>query len=111
MEYPKKITLEDKEIFDDVVKAILSVLGDDAVKIILYGSVARGDNTWESDVDIAVLTKKYYDWSAQRKLYDDLWEYDLKYCTILFRVPAARISMFILVPHFSDVIFSICSRL
>jgi len=33
LEHPKRITLEDKEIFDDVVK------------IILYGSVARGDNT------------------------------------------------------------------
>ena len=39
------------------METILSVLGDDVVKIILYGSVARGDNTWESDVDIAVLTK------------------------------------------------------
>ena len=87
MELPKRITLDDKEIFDDVVKAILSVLGDDVVKIILYGSVARGDNTWESDVDIAVLTKKYYDWSAQRKLYDELWEYDLKYCTIFSIIP------------------------
>ena len=86
-ELPRKITLDDKEVFDEVVKAILSVLGDDVVKIILYGSVARGDNTWESDVDIAVLTKKYYDWSAQRKLYDDLWEYDLKYCTIFSIIP------------------------
>jgi len=87
LEHPKRITLEDKEIFDDVVKAILSVLGDDAVKIILYGSVARGDNTWESDVDIAVLTKKYYDWGAQRELYNDLWEYDLKYCTVFSIIP------------------------
>ena len=87
MELPKKITLEDKEIFDEVVKTILSVLGDNAVKIILYGSVARGDNTCGSDVDIAVLTKKNYDWTAQKKLYEDLWEYDLKYCTIFSIIP------------------------
>lgn len=86
-EHPKRITLEDKEIFDDVVQKILSVLGGDVVKIILYGSVARGDNTWESDVDIAVLTNKYYDWEAQRKLFEHLWEYDLKYCTIFSIIP------------------------
>ena len=55
MDHPERKTLEDKEMFDDIVRAILSVVGDDVVKIILYGSVARGDNTWESDVDIAVL--------------------------------------------------------
>ena len=44
MDYPARKTLADKEMFDDIVKAILSVMGDDAVKIILYGSVARGDN-------------------------------------------------------------------
>ena len=61
MGHPERKTLADKGMFDDIVRAILSVVGDDAVKIILYGSVARGDNTWESDVDIAVLTTKYYD--------------------------------------------------
>ena len=39
---PERKTLDDKEMFDDVVRAILSVIGDDAVKIILYGSVTRG---------------------------------------------------------------------
>ena len=88
LEQPKRISFEeDKKIFDDVVNGILSVMGDDAVKIILYGSVARGDNTWGSDVDIAVLTKKKYDWTAQKKLYEDLWEYDLKYCVIFSIIP------------------------
>ncbi len=32
-------------------------MGDDLVKIILYGSCARGDYTKDSDVDIALLTK------------------------------------------------------
>ena len=82
-EHPTRKTLNDKDMFDDIVKAILSVLGDDAVKIILYGSVARGDNTWESDVDIAVLTTKHYKWDT----FDDLWEYGLKYDTLFQIVP------------------------
>ena len=85
--YPEKKRADDKAMFDDVVNAILSVMGDDAVKIILYGSVARGDNTWESDVDIAVLTTKHYDWKARKELYDSLWEYDLKYDTLFSIVP------------------------
>ena len=32
-------------------------IGDEVEKIILYGSCARGENTEDSDVDIAVLTK------------------------------------------------------
>ena len=83
MEVPARKTLNDKAMFDDIVKAILSVVGDDAVKIILYGSVARGDNTWESDVDIAVLTEKPYKWDA----FDDLWEYGLKYDALFQIVP------------------------
>ncbi|MBQ7155077.1 MAG: nucleotidyltransferase domain-containing protein [Synergistaceae bacterium] len=83
MEHPARKTLDDKEMFDDIVKAILSVVGEDAVKIILYGSVARGDNTWESDVDIAVLTAKPYRWDA----FGDLWEYGLKYDTLFQITP------------------------
>ncbi len=58
--YPERKTLNDTEMFDDIVNGILSVMGDDVLKIILYGSVARGDNTWESDVDIAVITSRRY---------------------------------------------------
>lgn len=85
--YPDRKTLNDTEMFDDVVNGILSVMGDDVLKIILYGSVARGDNTWESDVDIAVITTRYYDWTAKRSLYDKLWEYDLKYDTLFQIIP------------------------
>ena len=74
-------------MFNDIINAILSIMGDDAVKIILYGSVARGDNTWDSDVDIAVLTSKYYDCRAMKELFNSLWEYDLKYDTIFSIVP------------------------
>lgn len=43
-----------KLVTDDVVKAVLSVT-DDVMKIILYGSQARGDNTEGSDIDILVV--------------------------------------------------------
>ena len=83
MEYPERKTLNDKEMFDDVVKAILSVMGGDAVKIILYGSVARGDNTWESDVDIAMIIRKELDRTTDKILTKAITQLDLKYDTVL----------------------------
>ena len=90
MEFPARKTLDYKEMFDDIVRAILSVVGDDTVKIILYGSIARGDNTWESDVDIAVLTEKLCKWDA----FEDLWEYGLKHDTLFHIVPIEAYEFF-----------------
>ena len=83
MEHPERKTLADKEMFDDIVRAILSVVGDDAVKIILYGSVARGDNTWESDVDIALVIHGELDRRTDRLLTKAVVEVDLKYDTVV----------------------------
>ena len=80
---PERKTLDDKEMFDDIVKAILSVMGDDAVRIILYGSVARGDNTPESDVDIAMIIRGELDRIADKELTRAVTELDLKYDTVL----------------------------
>ena len=43
------------EILNELVAGILEIMRPSAVQIILYGSVARGTDTEESDVDIAVL--------------------------------------------------------
>ena len=81
--YPEKKSVHDKAMFDDIVNAILSVMGDDAVKIILYGSVARGDNTWESDVDIAVLSSRKYNWREEEELDHVITPLDMRYDTLL----------------------------
>lgn len=80
---PCRKTLDDKEMFDDIVRAILYVIGDDAVRIILYGSVARGDNTSESDVDIAMVIRGELDRITDKKLTRAVTELDLKYDTVL----------------------------
>ena len=45
-----------QKVCKDAVEMILEEMGDAVEEIILYGSCARGENTEESDVDIAVLT-------------------------------------------------------
>ena len=44
-------------ILDELVEGILTIMHDELVAIILYGSVARGSATAESDVDIALIMK------------------------------------------------------
>ena len=42
-------------VLGELVEGILSILESQVIRIVLYGSVARGTNTAESDVDIALL--------------------------------------------------------
>ena len=52
-----RVSIENnRKMFDRVVDGVREIYGDSLDKIILYGSVARGTNTEESDVDIAVIT-------------------------------------------------------
>ncbi|HJC64580.1 MAG TPA: nucleotidyltransferase domain-containing protein [Candidatus Blautia merdavium] len=49
------------------------------VSIILYGSVARGTNTEESDVDIALIMHGKLDFDTEDKLSDFIVDMNLKY--------------------------------
>jgi len=46
-----------------------SLKHDEIEKVILYGSVARGDDTKDSDIDILILT---HDSSDKKKIKDDI---------------------------------------
>ena len=47
---------------------LLNIYGELLVRVVLYGSVARGTQTEDSDVDIAVLLKS----GATREMYDQM---------------------------------------
>lgn len=46
------------KIKKEIVKGILELSENNIDQIVLYGSVARGDNDTESDVDIAMIIKE-----------------------------------------------------
>ncbi len=48
-----------QEIFDRMIPGFRKIFGDVLYQIILYGSAARGDQTQESDVDIAAIVRSY----------------------------------------------------
>lgn len=43
-------------ILNEFTKRIEDYFGDSLIKVLLYGSYARGDNTDNSDIDIMILT-------------------------------------------------------
>lgn len=66
-------------ITNELVEGLIDLFNDRLVSIILYGSVARGTNTDESDVDIAIILKDAKNQSVQDKLVDFTLNLDLKY--------------------------------
>ena len=72
----------DKNILTELVNGILSVMENQVVSIILYGSVARGTNSRESDVDVAMLIHGTMDEQTEDKLSDFIVDMNLKYDTV-----------------------------
>lgn len=69
----------DHKIMIELVDGILEIMEKQLIRIVLYGSVARGTNTEESDVDIALLLKGVLDKDTEDKLSDLVVDMNLKY--------------------------------
>ncbi len=63
------------------------IYGDNIYKIIMYGSYARGEQTPDSDVDIAVLLKKGNTEEMHDKMVDVVVDYELDLAKTLSVVP------------------------
>ena len=68
---------------EELVEGLKNIFKDRLVSIVLYGSVARGTNTEESDIDIAIILKQKYDEECRDKVMDLAVDIDLKYDTVL----------------------------
>ena len=68
-----------EKILDELVTGILEIMKPFVVQIILYGSVARGTDTEESDVDVAVLIKGGLDKDMEDRISDFIVDMNLKY--------------------------------
>lgn len=69
----------DEKIMSELVKGILSIMEPRVVCIVLYGSVVRGTDTTESDVDVALIMKGNLDVDTEDKLSDLVVDMNLKY--------------------------------
>lgn len=64
-----------------------SIYGDDLEKIVLYGSYARGEETPESDVDIALVLKNDKNEKKHSDMINTVAEYELEQGLVLSVVP------------------------
>ena len=70
-------------VLGELVEGILSILESQVIRIVLYGSVARGTNTAESDFDIALLLNGNLSRETEDKLSDLIVDLNLKYDIVL----------------------------
>ena len=63
----------------DLVHGLTDIFSDNILSIILYGSVARNDNTDDSDIDIAIIVKNEMDNSTKERFIRWSAELDLRY--------------------------------
>ena len=66
-------------VYHELVEKLLGVFQDNAVRIVLYGSVARGTPRADSDVDIAVFVRSGIDAETEDRLSDVIVDLNLKY--------------------------------
>lgn len=84
----RKISGKIKTILDEVKQCLKKIYGDKLKGIILYGSYARGDFTDGSDIDLIILLEDMKEPMAEReKYFNDIWELDLKYDTVISIIP------------------------
>lgn len=67
------------EILEELSNGIVEIINSNIEKVILYGSVARGTNDKDSDVDIMVIVKNELDEFTEDKLSDFIVDMNLKY--------------------------------
>ena len=63
----------------DIVHGLVDIFSDNILKIILYGSVARNENTDESDIDIAIIIRNEMDDATKERSIRWSAELDLRY--------------------------------
>ncbi len=69
----------EKSEINELIEGIIAVIGKQVFSIILYGSVARGDHSDESDVDIAIILNDDLSPEAKDSLSDVIVDMNLKY--------------------------------
>ena len=69
----------DKQMVDELVAGLLKIVDEQLVSVILYGSVARGTASSESDIDVALLIKGSLSSVTENKLSDFIVDMNLKY--------------------------------
>lgn len=69
----------EQSTIQELLSGLRAILQDKLVQIILYGSVARGTNQEDSDIDVALLVRDELDADMADHLSDFIVDMNLKY--------------------------------
>lgn len=69
----------DEKMVSELIDGLCDILKNDILQIILYGSVARKEDTLESDIDIAVIVKEVLTVENRKRLLSLAADLDLRY--------------------------------
>ena len=72
-----------EDMLDELVRGLLSLMRGQIVSIILFGSVARGTDTPESDIDIALILRGKISAETESRLSTFTADVGLKYDRLL----------------------------
>lgn len=67
------------EMREELVQGLTDIFGNNISMIILYGSVARGNATKESDIDIAIVVRSQMDDATKRRFLNWAADMDIRY--------------------------------
>lgn len=73
---------KNKKLFEELIEGLLGIYDKSVQSIILFGSVAKGTETPESDIDVAVIYT-HEDREQHEKMLDLVTDLDLKYDKII----------------------------
>ena len=71
------------EMYKELVSGLVSALSGQLLRVVLYGSVARGTASSESDVDIALFLNQRLSSKQQDQLSELIVDLDLKYDKVI----------------------------
>ena len=73
--------MEHRNVIQKFARDVKEILGEALVKVLLYGSYARGDNVEGSDIDIMILTTLDDEEieNIENKIYDLAFDYLMDY--------------------------------
>lgn len=78
------------EMIYELIEGLRGIFAQNVLQIILYGSVARQEETEESDIDIAIIIEKALDSSLRDQFIEWNSEMDMKYNRIFSIVDIER---------------------
>lgn len=69
-------------ILEELKRTLKSLLGDQLLNVILFGSMARGDSYDESDIDVAVIVRRLTR-KLKNQIFDEVADLELQHHTPL----------------------------